>query len=44
MTDRYRHLIEGQRQEAADALDGFLAKSTGTRAGTQQLRAVAESQ
>jgi integrase len=33
MTDRYRHLIEGQRQEAADALDVFLAARTGVRTG-----------
>jgi integrase len=35
MTDRYRHLIEGQRAEAADAFDAFLAKRTGTQTGTQ---------
>ena len=35
MTDRYRHLIEGQRAEAADAFDAFLASRTGTHAGTQ---------
>ena len=27
MTDRYRHLIEGARTEAADALDSYLASS-----------------
>jgi hypothetical protein len=26
MTDRYRHLLEGQRQEAAAALDAFLER------------------
>jgi integrase len=36
MTDRYRHLIEGQRAEAADAFDAFLASRTGTQAGTQR--------
>ena len=36
MTDRYRHLIEGQRAEAADAFDAFLASRTGTQTGTQQ--------
>jgi hypothetical protein len=35
MTDRYRHLIEGQRAEAADAFDAFLASGTGTHTGTQ---------
>jgi integrase len=34
MTDRYRHLIEGQRAEAADAFDAFLASRTGTQTGT----------
>jgi len=29
MTDRYRHLIEGQREEAARALDLYLAGSRG---------------
>jgi hypothetical protein len=42
MTERYRHLIEGQRQEAADALDSFLERRTGTPTGTQRLRVVAE--
>jgi hypothetical protein len=37
MTDRYRHLIEGQRAEAADAFDAFLASRsrTGATTGTQ---------
>jgi hypothetical protein len=35
MTDRYRHLLEGQRAEAADALDAFLQSRTGTQTGTQ---------
>jgi integrase len=35
MTDRYRHLIEGQRAEAADAFDAFIASRTGTQTGTQ---------
>ncbi len=29
MTDKYRHLIEGQRQEAADAFDAFLTRTGG---------------
>ena len=29
MPDRYRHLIEDQEAEAADALDAFLARATG---------------
>lgn len=33
MTDRYRHLIEGQRQEAADAFDAFHSSATGARTG-----------
>jgi integrase len=37
MTDRYRHLIEGQRQEAADALDSFLAIRTGAQSGARAL-------
>jgi hypothetical protein len=36
MTDRYRHLIEGQRAEAADAFDAFLLSRTGTQTGTQR--------
>jgi integrase len=32
MTDRYRHLLEGQREKAADRLDAFLA---GAPAGAQ---------
>ena len=35
MTDRYRHLLEGQRQEAADAFDAFHARSTGAQSGAQ---------
>jgi len=27
MTDRYRHLIEGQRQQAAAVFDRFLQKT-----------------
>lgn len=35
MTDRYRHLLDGQRQEAAAAFDALLATAaTGTRTGT----------
>lgn len=30
MTDRYRHLLEGQREQAADALDAYLASATPT--------------
>ena len=37
MTDRYRHLIEGHEQQAADALDDYLARglarSDGKRLG-----------
>jgi integrase len=35
MTDRYRHLIDGQRQEAADAFDAYLASTTGAQTGAQ---------
>jgi len=27
MTDRYRHLIDGQREAAAEALDAYLDQS-----------------
>ena len=37
MTDRYRHLLDGHEQEAADALDLFLARATGARPGAQRL-------
>lgn len=37
MTDRYRHLLDGHEQEAADALDLFLARATGARTGAQRL-------
>lgn len=30
MTDRYRHLLEGQREQAADAFDAYLAKASST--------------
>jgi integrase len=33
MTDRYRHLLDGQRQRAAQRFDAFLAASTGERRG-----------
>lgn len=32
MTDRYRHLIDGQHERAADRLDAFLS---GAQAGAQ---------
>ena len=32
MTDRYRHLLEGQRERAAERLDAFL---TGAQTGAQ---------
>ncbi len=35
MTDRYRHLIEGHEQEAADIMDAYLAKRTGAQSGAQ---------
>ena len=34
MTDRYRHLIEGQHERAADRLDAFPAGAQATRGGT----------
>jgi integrase len=34
MTDRYRHLLDGHEQEAADILDAYLASKTGTQTGT----------
>jgi hypothetical protein len=34
MTDRYRHLLEGQRQKAADALDALVS---GAHSGAQAL-------
>lgn len=35
MTDRYRHPLDGQREEAAAALDAFLTRSTGAITGAQ---------
>ena len=36
MTDRYRHLIEGRREKAAERLDLFLENvSTGAQTGAQ---------
>lgn len=35
MTDRYRHLIEGQQQEAAARFDAFLQERTGAHSGAQ---------
>jgi integrase len=35
MTDRYRHLLDGHEQEAADVLDAYLAKRTGAQTGAQ---------
>jgi integrase len=37
MTDRYRHLLDGARVEAAAALDEFLSRSTGAQTGAQAL-------
>jgi len=37
MTDRYRHLIDGQRERAAKKFDAFL---TGAHSGAQTARAV----
>lgn len=33
MVDRYRHLLDGHEQEAADVLDAYLAKRTGAQTG-----------
>jgi len=33
MVDRYRHLIKGHEQEAADALSAYLARKTGAETG-----------
>jgi integrase len=35
MTDRYRHLLEGHEQDAADRFDAYLTRSTGARSGAQ---------
>jgi integrase len=35
MTDRYRHLLDGHEEEAAAALDEYLARSTGAHTGAQ---------
>jgi integrase len=35
MTDRYRHLLDGHEQEAADVLDAYLAERTGAQTGVQ---------
>jgi integrase len=35
MTDRYRHLLDGHEQEAADALDLYLSRRTGAQTGAQ---------
>lgn len=40
MTDRYRHLLEGHEQEAADILGAYLEKRSGARTGAH-LAAVA---
>lgn len=37
MTDRYRHLLEGHELEAADVLDAYLARRTGTQTGTHDV-------
>jgi hypothetical protein len=39
MTDRYRHQLDGQRAEAAEALGAFLSRSTGARTGAQSVSA-----
>jgi len=33
MVDRYRHLLEGHEQEAADVFDAYLAKKNGAHTG-----------
>jgi integrase len=35
MTDRYRHLLEGQSDEAAAAFDAFISRSTGAPTAAQ---------
>jgi integrase len=35
MTDRYRHLLDGHEQEAADVLDEYLSRRTGAQTGAQ---------
>jgi hypothetical protein len=35
MTDRYRHLLEGHEQQAAQALDDYLSRRTGAQSGAQ---------
>lgn len=42
MTDRYRHLLEGHEQEAADRFDEYLARRSGAHSGAH-LAAVAAS-
>jgi hypothetical protein len=39
MTDRYRHLIEGQRQEAAAAFDAYPSSTTRASHGRDGSRA-----
>ena len=44
MTDRYRHLLDGHEQEAADALDQYLAsRRTGAQNGAQPAAAASTS-
>ena len=40
MTDQYRHLIDGQRDAAADKLDAYLGAFTGASTGARALRGV----
>jgi integrase len=37
MVDRYRHLLEGHEQEAADVFDAYLAQRTGAHTGAHPL-------
>ena len=40
MTDRYRHLLDGHEQQAAEALDAFLIRAAGAQTGAQRLKSV----
>jgi hypothetical protein len=41
MTDKYRHLVEGQREEAAEALAAYRAARTGAQTGAHARRGIA---
>jgi len=43
MVDRYRHLLDGHEQEAADVFDAYLAKRTGAQTGAHPLAAAREA-